>query len=169
MKRILLSTLLALVLLSPGCNDDQPFLSGNNIGITRLVIYDFDVDIDIIPGEDTFTEFRRTDSTMILQLTRTVDPDIAVGGDESNQTIYIILPNNLQTLDINEGDWSGIKTYAFTSERTVNEPVGQVTGGQITGQRLTLDNSWLIEGTVELSEAFDDSFPLELSGTFRSR
>jgi hypothetical protein len=166
MNRILLFTLLALVLLSLGCNDDQPFLSGSNISITRLAVYDFDVDINIVPGEDTFTNFRRTDSTMILQITRTVDPDISLGGDENNQTIYIILPNNLQTVDINEGDWAGIKTYAFTSERTVNEPVGQVTGGSISGQRIDFDDSWIIEGTVELSEAFDDSFPLELSGTF---
>jgi len=169
MKQVFISTLLAMILLSSGCNDDQPFLSGNNISIARLAVYNFDVDIDIVAGEDTFTEFRPTDSTMILQLTRTVDPDIAVSGDESNQTIYIILPNNLQTLDINSADWAGIKTYAFTSERTVNEPVAQVTGGSITGQRLNIDNSWIIEGTVELSEAFDDSFPLELTGTFSSR
>jgi hypothetical protein len=154
------------VLFSLGCNDDQPFLSGSNINITRLAIYNFDVDIDLVPGEDTFTEFRTTDSTMILQITRTVDPDISTLGDETNQTIFIIVSNNLQTLDIGDGDWATTKTYAFTSDRTVNEPLARVTGGRIVGRRLSFDNSWNIEGTVELSEAFDDSFPLELTGTF---
>lgn len=170
MNRIVILSAFSLLLFSFGCIDDnQPFLSGSNIGISKYAIYNFDVDIDIVPGEDTFTDFRQTDSTMILQITRTVDPDISITGDETNQTIYIILPNNLQTINIEDGDWAGLKTYAFTSERTVLEPVGQVIGGQITGQRLSFDESWAIEGTVEISETFDDSFPLELTGTFIAR
>ena len=169
MNRISLLSALSLALFSLGCNDDQPFLVGSNIGISRFAIYNFDVDIEVVPGEDTFTEFRTTDSTMILQITRTIDPDISIPGDETNQTIYIILPSDLQTLDISDGDWADLKTYAFTSGRTVNEPVAQVTGGRIVGQRLNFDNSWAIEGVVETSETFDDSFPLEFTGTFAPR
>jgi hypothetical protein len=170
MNRIVLLSAFSLLLFSFGClDDDQSSLSGSNIAISQFAIYNFDVDIDIVPGEDTFTEFRPTDSTMILQITRTVDPDISLLGDETNQTIYIILPNTLETVNIGDGDWDGIKTYAFTSERTVNEPVAQVIGGQITGQRLSFDNSWSIEGTVETSEAFDDSFPLNMTGNYSPR
>lgn len=169
MNRISLFIALSLVLFSLGCNDDQPFLTGSNFGISRFVIYDFDVDIDIVPGEDTFTDFRPTDSTMILQITHTNDPDISVAGDETNQTIFIILPNDLQTLDIGDGDWGALKTYAFISERTVLEPVGRVTGGQITGQRLSITDSWVIEGIVETSEAFGASFPLDLTGDYLAR
>jgi hypothetical protein len=162
-------TLFTLSILLYGCPPDSPVVIGNSVSIARLAVYDFDVDIDIVPGEDTFTIFTRTDSTLIIQQTRTVDPDISISGDESNQTIYIVLPNTLTEFSFSDGDWAGLKTFAFTSERTVNEPVGRITGGTLTGNRLTIDNSWIINGTVTISEDFGPSFPLEMTGTFSSR
>lgn len=161
--------LLTLSILLYGCPPDSPVVIGNSISIARLAVYDFDVDIDIVPGEDTFTIFTRTDSTLIIQQTRTVDPDISISGDESNQTIYIVLPNTLTEFSFSDGDWAGLKTFAFTSERTVNEPVGRITGGTLTGNRLNIDNSWIIDGVVTISEDFGPSFPLEMTGTFSSR
>ena len=162
-------SLAILSLLLYGCPPESPVVIGNSINIVRLAVYDFDVDIDIVPGEDTFTEFTRTDSTLIIQQTRVVDPDISMAGDESNQTIYIVIPNTLTEFSFSGNDWSSLKTYAFTSERTVNEPVGIITGGTLNGNRLTTDNSWIIDGTVTISEDFGSSFPLEMTGTFSSR
>jgi hypothetical protein len=162
-------SLLLLPLLCLTCTKEEPGIFGSNTTITRLAVYNFDVDIDIVPGEDTFSEFTPTDSTMILQITRTVDTDLNTTGDESYETIYIVVSNDLQTLEISGDDWDDVKSFAFTNERTVNAPLGRVTGGTITGSRLNIDNSWVIDGTVTISEDFGPTFPLELTGTFASR
>ena len=161
--------LLLLPLLCLTCSNEEPGLFGSNISTSRLAIYGFDVNVEFIEGQDNFADFTPSDSTMILQLTKTFDPDIGSTGDESFQTIYIVLSDELQTIDFSDADWDSIKTFAFTNEETVNAPVGRVTGGSITGQRLSIDNSWVIQGEVELSETFGDGFPTDLSGTFSSR
>lgn len=166
--RYLLFVLLPILFF--GCpSDDDLGLSGSNINVTRLAIYGFDVSVEFIEGQDNFANFSENDTSMILQITRTVDPDISFGGDEGFQTIYILLPIDAQTIDLSGNDWDEITSFAFTNEDTVNPPVGRITGGSITGQRLTIDNSWIINGEVELSETFDESFPRDLSGTFSSR
>lgn len=161
--------LLLLPLLFLTCTNEEPGLFGSTVSTTRLAIYGFDVNVEFIDGQDNFAEFSASDSTMILQITRTVDPDLSMTGEESYETIYIVLPDNLQELDISGNDWDDIKSFAFTNELTVNAPVGRVSGGSITGQRLSIDNSWVIQGSVELSEMFANSFPTDLSGTFSSR
>lgn len=158
-----------LPLLFLTCSNEEPGLFGSNVSTARLAIYGFDVNVEFIEGQDNFAEFTASDSTIILQLTRTFDPDIGSTGDESFQTIYIVIPDDQDMIDISGGDWDSIKSFAFTNEETVNAPVGRVTGGNITGQRLSIDNSWIIQGEVELSENFGDGFPTDLSGTFSSR
>lgn len=142
---------------------------GSSNSTARLAVYGFDVNVEFIEGQDNFAEFTPSDSTLILQLTKTFDPDLGQTGEESFQTIYIVLPDELTVIDISGSDWDSIKSFAFTNEETVNAPVGRVSGGNITGQRLSIDNSWILQGEVELSENFGSSFPTDLSGTFSSR
>lgn len=160
---------LCLSFLLLGCPPEDPTVFGSQIAFVRLAIYNFDVNIDIVPGEDTFPQFVANDSTLILQLSRTVDPDFTITGDETAETIYIIIPNDLNEIDISEDDWGDLKTFAYTSGTTVNEPVGRITGGAISGQRFSIDNSWEIVGQIEISESFGPTFPLDLTGLFQSR
>lgn len=166
MKKLLL---FCFPLLFLSCPPDEPVIFGNQVAFVRLAIYDFDVNIEVVPGEDTFPEFVANDSTMILQISRTVDPDFSRTGDETAETIYIILPDTLNTLEISEDDWDDLKTFAYTSGTTVNEPIGRITGGEIIGQRFSIDNSWEIAGEVQISENFGSTFPLVLTGLYQSR
>lgn len=167
MRYLLLALLAILFTACP--SDDDNLLTGSSISVTRLAIYEFDVNVDFVAGEDNFSDFVENDSTLILQITRTVDPDIGLGGDESYETIYIILPVELEEIDISGSDWDDIKTFAFTNERTVNAPVGRVTGGSLIGQRVSFGRDWQVSGQVELSENFGPTFPLDLTGTFSAR
>ncbi|MEM1359204.1 MAG: hypothetical protein AAGF89_13435 [Bacteroidota bacterium] len=166
MKKLIV---LCLPLLCLGCSRDEPTIFGSQISIIQAAFYGFDVDIEIVPGQETFPEFTTNDSTLIIQISRTVDPDFAVSGDESAETILIVLPDSLETLDLSDDDWTDIKTFAYTSNTSVNEPVGRIIGGEVIGQRFSIDNSWELVGQVEISENFGSTFPLDLTGQYQPR
>ena len=169
MRNFLFLPLLLSALWFTGCPVDDDGFSGSSITTDRLAIYGVDVDVTPGAGEDSGVQFSASDSTTVLQITRSVDPDISQTGDEEFETIFIVIPFAAQTLDISGDDWNDTKTFAFTSDREINPPIARVTGGAITGQRLSLDNSWIISGSVELSETFEQTFPTDLTGTFGSR
>ena len=143
--------------------------SGSSSTLTRLAIYNFDVNVAHVEGQDNFAEFTDSDSTIILQITRTDDPDIGVSGDEFYQTVYIVVPDSLTELQLSGDEWDNVKSFAFTNREQVLAPVGRVTGGSLSGLRLLIDNSWELQGEIEVSESFGTSFPTDMTGIYSSR
>ncbi len=150
------------------CLDDDAG-GGFSTDTTRLAINNFDLNLDTLTGGGLVTVFTPSDSTLILQITRTVDPDLSVAGDESRESIFIVLDNSLSSFEFTETDWAALKTFAFTSGQFVEQPVGTITGGSLLGTRDIASNNWFLEGTVEVSEPFAPTFPLFMSGNYFAR
>jgi len=113
-------------------------------------------------------EFSDSDSTFILQITRTADPNSGQAGDERFETIYLVLSNDLTTFTFTDDDWSDVKTFAFRSGQNIEAPVGRIISGTLAGQRQEADDSWFLNGSVEVSEDFGTTFPSFLTGQYDS-
>lgn len=162
--RTLVIFLLPLLLIS--CTDNDPLVPGASVLTSRLVAYDIDVDVSFTEGEDNTVAFLDSDSTFILQITRTVDPNTGVAEDERFETIYLVLPNDLTAFMFTNEDWADLKTFAFRSGQTIEAPVGRIVSGTLAGQWQETDGSWFLNGSVEVSEDFGPTFPSFLTGQY---
>ena len=166
--KYLYALLVLATLTAPSCEPENS-ISGSRTVITQLAIYNFDVAVEPDADGDLLPVFTASDSTIILQLTRTQDLDISTTGDERNETILIVIDRDATSIDLSGSDWDDVKSFAFLSETAVTSTVARITGGTLRGDRLAMDNSWILFGEVELSADLGNTFPTVMDGTYASR